>query len=820
MTIVTGTKLGRYEIRSKIGEGGMGEVYLAQDTRLDRKVALKILPAEVAAHHDRMRRFVQEAKAASALNHPNIITIYEIDESVGGTAGERVHFIASEFIDGETLRRRMRNPPLKLGEVLDIATQIAGALAAAHAAGIIHRDIKPENIMIRRDGIVKVLDFGLAKLTEHRTLTAVDTEAATLVPVKTDPGVVMGTAIYMSPEQARGLEVDARTDIFSLGVLIYEALAAHLPFEGSNANEIIAAILSDKEPPLLARYVPEAPAEFERIVAKALRKSRDQRYQTAKDLLLDLKALKQELEFTAKLERSAPPLSPATSSVTQSGATIDQLAVSTGEASKFHPTSSAEYLITRLQRHKLAAVVVLVVIAAAIAGLAAYLHARNTEVAIDSIAVLPFVNQNRDPDTEYLSDGLTESIINSLSQLQNLRVSPRSSVFQYKGKDIDPMKAARDLGVRAVLTGRMLQRGDDLLVSAELLDVGNNKQLWGDQYNRKLADALAVQQQISREISERLRTRLTSEEKKQLVKRSTDNAEAYQLYLKGRYFWGKRTRDGYKKATENFEQAIDKDPTYALAYAGLADCYNVLPSYGILPPQDSFAKGRAAATKALEIDNTLAEAQTSLAYVKYQYEWDWLGAESGFKRAIELNPNYATAHQWYALELAGLGRTDEAIREIKRSQELDPLALIANVNAGWIFYHARQYDKAIEQDRKSLEMDSNFARGHWAISEPLEQEQKYEEAIAELQMAGRLDETPIILALLGHVYAVSGKRAEAQKIIDELNELSGRMYVDPYFLAQIYTALGARDSAFKQLERAYEQRSSWLVWLKVEPKFD
>jgi len=401
-----------------------------------------------------------------------------------------------------------------------------------------------------------------------------------------------------------------------------------------------------------------------------------------------------------------------------------------------------------------------------------------------------------------------------------LRVSPRSSVFQYKGKDIDPMKAARDLGVRAVLTGRMLQRGDDLLVSAELLDVGNNKQLWGDQYNRKLADALAVQQQISREISERLRTRLTSEEKKQLVKRSTDNAEAYQLYLKGRYFWGKRTRDGYKKATENFEQAIDKDPTYALAYAGLADCYNVLPSYGILPPQDSFAKGRAAATKALEIDNTLAEAQTSLAYVKYQYEWDWLGAESGFKRAIELNPNYATAHQWYALELAGLGRTDEAIREIKRSQELDPLALIANVNAGWIFYHARQYDKAIEHDRKSLEMDSNYARGHWAISEPLEQEQKYEEAIAELQMAGRLDETPIILALLGHVYAVSGKRAEAQKIIDQLNELSGRMYVDPYFLAQIYTALGARDSAFKQLERAYEQSSSWLVWLKVEPKFD
>src|SRR5438874_887751 len=307
MTLGAGTKLGRYEIRSKLGEGGMGEVYLAQDTKLDRKVALKILPAEVAAHHDRMRRFVQEAKAASALNHPNIITIYEIDESVGGTAGERVHFIASEFIDGETLRRRMRNPPLKLGEVLDIATQIAGALAAAHAAGIIHRDIKPENIMIRRDGIVKVLDFGLANLTEQRTLTAVDTEAATLVPVKTDPGVVMGTAIYMSPEQARGLEVDARTDIFSLGVLIYEMVTSRLPFAGSDTIEILAAILSDKEPPPLARYRHEAPAELERIVEKALAKERDERYQSAKDLLIDLRHLKKRLEFDSELARTTPP---------------------------------------------------------------------------------------------------------------------------------------------------------------------------------------------------------------------------------------------------------------------------------------------------------------------------------------------------------------------------------------------------------------------------------------------------------------------------------------------------------------------------------
>ena len=352
-------------------------------------------------------------------------------------------------------------------------------------------------------------------------------------------------------------------------------------------------------------------------------------------------------------------------------------------------------------------------------------------------SVLPFQNVGSDPNTEYLSDGLTESIIYSTSRLSSLKVIPRSSVFRYKSQEVDPQTAGHQLGVSAVMTGRVIQRGDDLSISAELIDVRDNRLLWGRQYTRKMADILAVQEEIAKEISEKLRT-LTNEEKKQLAKRYTDNAEAYQLYLKGRYYWNKRTRDGYKKATENFEQAIDKDPSYALAYAGVADCYNVLPSYGILSPKESFPKGRAAATRALELDDKLAEAQTSLAYVKYQYEYDWREAENEFKRALELNPNYATAHQWYALEIAGMGRSDEGIQEIKRAQDLDPLSLIANVNAGWIYYFARQFDQAIEQDRKSLEMDPNFARGHWAISEPLEQEQRYEEAIAELQKAKQL----------------------------------------------------------------------------------
>ena len=480
--------------------------------------------------------------------------------------------------------------------------------------------------------------------------------------------------------------------------------------------------------------------------------------------------------------------------------------------------STGEFIAAGIKRNKIAVAAVMTLTALLIA---AFLYSTLTsrERTIDSLAVLPFQNVGSDPNTEYLSDGLTESIIYSTSRLSNLKVIPRSSVFRYKSQEVDPQTAGHQLGVSAVMTGRVIQRGDDLSISAELIDVRDNTLLWGQHYTRKMADILAVQDEIAKEISEKLRT-LTNEEKKQLAKRYTDNAEAYQLYLKGRYYWNKRSRDGYKKAAENFEQAIARDPTYALAYAGVADCYNVLPSYGMLPPREAFAKAREAVTRALEIDDKLAEAHTSLAYIKNWYDWDWSGAESEYRRAIELNPNYVTAHQWLALEMAQMGRMDEATREIKRAQDLDPLGLIANINAGWIFYHARKYDRAIEEMRKSLELDPNFARGHWAISEPLEQQQKYDEAIAELQKARQLDETPIMLALLGHVYAVTGKRDETRKIIDELNDLSKRMYVDPYFLAEIYVALGERDQALQALESAYAQRSSWLSWLKVEPKFD
>src|SRR2546425_177801 len=821
MTLKPGTKLGRYEIRAKIGAGGMGEVYLAQDSKLDRKVALKILPTDVATHHDRMHRFEQEAKAASALNHPNIITIFEIEQV------DSVNFIATEFIDGQTLRERLRSGPMSLGEVLEVAIQSASALSAAHDAGIVHRDMKPENLMLRRDGIVKVLDFGLAKLTDRPVATSVDTEALTRAQIKTEPGVVMGTAIYMSPEQARGLEVDARTDIFSLGILIYEMVAGRLPFEGSNQNEIVASIIGDKAVPPLARYTQEVPAELERIVAKAARKNRDERYQTIKDLLLDLRALKQELEFTAKLERSVPPqarVSSATAGAAESNATIDQLAASTVEASKAYPTSSAEYVISGIKQHKLVALVALVVIAGGIAGLAAYLHARNTEVAIESIAVLPFTNQNRDPDSEYLSDGLTESIINSLTQLPNLKVIARSSVFRYKGKETDPIAAGKELGVRSVLTGRILQGGDILMIGTELLDVRDNKQLWGEQYHEKTSDLLSIQREIAKEITGNLRLKLSGPEQSRLAKHYTENPEAYQLYLKGRFYWNKRTEEGVRKGIEYFQQAIEKDPTYALAYTGIADCYSLETLHidvGSLSPSEAAPKAKAAAMKALELDDTLAEAHTSLAFIKLNFDWDWTGAEREFKRAIELNPNYSNAHHWYSHYLMAMGRIEESLAESKRALELDPLSLITNVHLGWHYLNAHQYDLAIEQLSKALEMDPNFGVGHWYLGLADAQKERYSEAENELRKAKELlKDSLVVEADTGYVYAVSGKKDQALKVIDELKELSKRRYVSSYHVAMIYLALKEKDQAFEWLENAYRERSDLLVYLKVEPRLD
>ncbi|HVS82217.1 MAG TPA: protein kinase [Pyrinomonadaceae bacterium] len=811
MQLISGTHLGRYEIRSKIGAGGMGEVYLALDTELDRTVAIKILPEELASNQRRLQRFIQEAKAASALNHPHIITIHEI-----GTTGA-TPFIATEFIDGETLRQRV-SKGMKLAEVLEVAIQAGGALAAAHEAGIIHRDIKPENIMVRRDGYIKLLDFGLAKLTEP---SIIDSEAPTRAMINTHEGTVMGTANYMSPEQAKGTKVDARTDLWSLGAVLYEMISGQAPFVGKTPTETISLILQ-KEPAPLTRYTHEVPAELERIVTKALTKDREERYQTAKDLLIDLRNLKRKLEVDAEIDRTAPPelrtLGPTSSG--QSTPATASGAAATAPASAAHAASSAEYIVSGIKQHKLAAAIAAIALVLAAVGLFAYLHARNAEVAIESIAVLPFQNRSAEADTEYLSDGLAESLIYRLSQLPNLKVSPTSSVFRYKGKEIDPVKVGQELGVNAVVSGRIVQRGDNLTISAELVDVRYNKLLWGEQYDRKMSDLIVTQREIAREIVEKLKLKVSGEEKG-LDKHYTESNEAYQLYLKGRFYWNKRTGESIKKSIESFNQAIEKDPSYALAYAGLADSY-VVPA-NRLPPREKMPKAKAAAMRALELDETLAEAHTSLARVLAVYDWDWTGAEKEFKRAIELNPRYAVAHQWYGGYFEAMGRPDESLAERKRAQELDPLSLMSNFEPGLAFYFARNYDQAIEQFQKTLELDPNFPLVYAHLPAAYEQKGMYDEAIAGFKKGIALrggTEWSFSMSGLGHVYAVSGKKAEARAVLDELKQMSRQEYVPADGIALIYAGLGEKDQAFTWLEKAYEEHAFKMAWLKVEPQWD
>ena len=803
---LVGQGVNHYKVVSALGAGGMGEVYLAEDTRLGRRVALKFLPARFTAEGEPLRRFRQEARAASALNHPNILTIHEVGESAGR------HYIATEFVEGETLRDRMGRGPLPTREALDVAAQIAGALSAAHEVGVVHRDVKPENVMLRRDRLVKVLDFGLAKLTQGG---AAGPEATTRV--QTTPGLVMGTPQYMSPEQARGLAVDARTDVFSLGCVLYEMVAGRAPFGGETTTDVLVSIV-EREPPPLQSHRPEAPTELQRILTKALAKNPDERYQTAKDLAVDLKALSEELRLAAKLGRAGQP---APSGETAAGGG-DAHPTQTAAAPPMHPTSSAEYVVTEIGRHKRGAALVAAALALALVGLVSYRLYRGGE-AIDSLAVLPFVNAGGDPEVEYLSEGIAESLINSLSRLPNVKVMSRGAAFRYKGREADAQAVGRELGVRAVLTGRVVQRGEDLSISIELVDARDNSHVWGDQYNRKLSDLPAVQGEISRETAERLRVRLTGEEERQVARSHTENTEAYQLYLKGRFYLNKRTEDALQRAVGYFDQATQKDPAYALAYAGLADANMYLLRLGFQrePPQGAYLRAREAATKALGIDEKLAEAHTSLAIVKMEYEWDWAGAEREFKRAIELNPNSDEAHHQYSHYLTAVGRTRESLDESLHALELNPLSLNLNAHLGWHYLFARQYDQAIAQCRKTFEMDPNYPPAHEFIALAFEQKGMYAEAITEFQKARELSgDSSNLAADLGHAYAISGRSEEALNIVDELKGMSKQRYVSSYDMAIIYLGLGQKDQAFEWLEKAYGEHSESLRYLKSDPRHD
>lgn len=814
-----GTDLGPYQIRAHLGAGGMGEVYLAYDRRLERTVALKVLPPELASDQQRMNRFIQEAKTTSSLNHPNLVTIYEIVKE------GPLNYIATEFVDGETLREHMVKTPPTLKEILTISVQICEALAAAHEAGVVHRDIKPENIMLRRrDHIVKVLDFGLAKVTEEfYDRQSSDPEGSTRIFIDTKPSVILGTIRYMSPEQARGLPVDARTDIWSVGVVLYEMLTKRPPFSGPTASDLIVSIL-DREPAPLAEHAADVPAELQRIVKRALAKDREKRYQSIKDLAVELENLRLEMEISRELERVSSSAS-GTLSLTETTAEVS--ARSTSELARLEQPSqqlsSTGHLAAGIKQINKGLLVGLITLVLALIGGYFYL-ARLGKSRIDSIAVLPFVNVDGDPNMDYLSDGITESLINSISQLPNVSVIARSSVFRFKGRETDPQTVGHDLGVKAVLTGRITQRGERLLISAELVDVENNHRVWGGQYDRTMSDILAVQSEISREISDQLRLRLTGDQQKRITKHYTENTEAYQAYLKGRYYWNKRTGDDIKKAIEYFNQAISIDPRYALAYAGLADCYLVIPNYSDVPAQEAYLKAKAAALKALEIDDSLAEAHASLGGIKSDYEWDFSGCESELRKALDLNPNYATAHHWYAQYLSTMGRHQEALAEIKRALELDPLSLIINSVVGDTYTKARQYDQAIAQLRKTIEMDKNFVTAHRYLANAYLEKGMYKEAISELQTATKLGGNASLADQRGKAltdaYANGGPQGFWKQQLEFLKEDGEKGIVSPYSIASVYARLGDKEQTLTWLEKAYQRHDAYAVYLKIDPQFD
>jgi serine/threonine-protein kinase len=815
--------LSHYRIISRIGVGGMGEVYLAQDTKLDRRIALKILPAEVASNRDRMDRFVREAKSAAALSHPNIAQIFEIGEHEG------THFIAMEFVEGVTLREKIHRERTELRKLLRYLQHVAEGLAKAHAAGIVHRDLKPDNIMITRDGHAKILDFGLAKLIEPQLtdISAGDNpgDAATaIMQQQSTPGVIMGTVGYMSPEQAQGKtnEIDQRSDIFSFGCILFEAVTTRKPFEGDSIVKSLHSLIYEPAPQV-KDWNPAAPADLQRIIRRCLAKDKEQRYQSIKEVAIELKELRRELETGADFDTTVPPPSfgvPPSGGIPSSLQTLPP----EGGTPNTHSVSSAEYLLTGIGKHKRSAGVALAILLVLISGAGYWFFKyRGSAVgeteAIHSIAVLPFQNKSADADTDYLSDGLAESLIFRLSQLPGLKVSPTTSVMRYKGKETDIAKVASELGVDAVVTGRLVKRGDNLNITVELVDIRNNKSLWGEQYERKMSDLLATQREIAAAITQKLKLKLAGSDARGITKRYTDNNDAYQLYLKGRFYFARRTDEDIRRSIELFQQAIKLDPNFALAYVGVSESYNVMPSYPYMSPNEANPLAKAAVAKALEIDPDLPEAHTVAGMIAATYDWDWVKAEREFKRSLELDPNLAITHYRYAwVYLSPMGRHDEAIAEMKRAMELEPLSLVQGANFAAVYLYARQFDKALDQAKKTYDLDPNLITGQNWMCHAYDVNGMYAQSLAISEKAAPSNRS--LFAALGYAYAKSGQREKAEAVLKQWKEIEKTKYITNYWMAIVLAALGEKDAAFAELEKAYQAHDWFFQRLRVDPFMD
>jgi serine/threonine-protein kinase len=780
-----GQLLLHYRVVEKIGEGGQGTVYKVIDTTLDRPAVIKVLPPDLTDSASNLVRFEREAKLASSLDHPNICTIFGLHK-----AGD-IQFIAMQYVEGRNVREIVDGRPLDLRRALSIAIQVTDALAAAHSRGIVHRDIKARNVMVTRSGTVKVLDFGLAKLIENPQSVSND-------PQVTELGVPYGTSTYAAPEQAQGLKADHRADIFSTGVLLYEMLAGTWPFRGKTALDVRYAVVYHKPKPIVEARGEDSAAlrRIQEILDKALAKAPEDRYQKIENMRSDLQEVLREIDVDTTAGNTLPDITSAT--------TVPKLI-------------ATRSFWTTPRKIAAASVALLAIVALSLIAFRPK-QSDASDASINSLAVLPFTNS--DPNSEYLSDGITESLIDSLSRVPNLKVKSSSTVFHYKGRETDPKKIGRELGVHALLSGTVSQVGDDLSVSVELIDVRDDSHIWGERYSRKVSEVVALPQQISRDVSQRLRSRADNIDHAQMTRNYSPDSEAYRLYLQGRYNWNKRTVEGLQNGIEYFGKAIQRDQDYALAYAGLADCYLLLNVYNVTSADDSYPKAEAASRKALSINESLAEAHTALGFVTYRYHLKWAEAEEHFKKAIALNPSYATAHQWYGSYLAASGRLNEAVVEAKTAHELEPFSLTIYSDYIRSLYYAGRLDEARTESLKLLETDPSFARAHYELGLVLEDEGKLEEAINEFKLGlKQLPDNVTALTALGHAQARAGKKADAEKVIARLQELSKRQYVSPFQTAVVYAGMDERQLALDWLEKSRAERFNWLPFIKVDPVF-